>query len=378
MTKHILTINPGSTSTKAAVFAADEQDIEQVFELEVAHEKEELAAFDSVYAQLALRKQAIDAALQKRYPQYAESQNIDAVVGRGGLLAPLAGGVYTINEQMLTDLRLARFGEHPCNLGAFLAQQYSGELACPAYVVDPVVTDEMHPLARVTGLPHIERRSIFHALSQRGAARAVCDEIGIEYQDASLIVAHMGGGISIGAHAGGKVIDVINALDGEGPFSPERAGRLPLVSVLNRLKETQMSLDEIKQTVLTKSGLWAHLGTNDALEVEKRIEEGDGEASAVYEAMAYNIAKEICSLLPAMTLTTRSPRLDGIILTGGLAKSQMLTYSIQEKIEWMAKVYIIAGTEEMDVMAQGAIRALGNKTEILEYGQNMNCSPATN
>ena len=358
----ILTINPGSTTTKAAVF----KDGKELFELDLDHDKEELSKYDSVYSQLELRKQSIDDALNENYPEFKKA--IDGVVGRGGLLAPLEGGVYSINELMLTDLRLARYGEHSSNLGAFLAKQYSKELDCPAYIVDPVVTDEMHPLARVTGLPHIKRRSIFHALSQRGAARIVCKELDIEYEKASLIVAHMGGGISIGAHVNGKVLDVINALDGEGPFSPERAGRLPLVSVLNRLKETEMSLDEIKQTVLTKSGLWAHLGTNDAREVENRIENGDGEASAIYEAMAYNIAREICGLIPAMTLTTRSPKLDAIILTGGLAKSRVLTYSIEEKVSWISKVFVIEGTEEMHGMAEGAERALRGDVQVQEYG----------
>ncbi|MBU1002624.1 MAG: butyrate kinase [Proteobacteria bacterium] len=364
MSRTILTINPGSTSTKVVIF----RDEQAIFDRELLHPKAELASFASVAAQLPLRNRAlaeamVEAQVEAQVEAGHEALALDAVVGRGGLLAPLPGGTYSINQRMLDDLREARFGEHACNLGASMALEVGKSWDVPAYVVDPPVTDEMMAGARLTGLPQVRRRSIIHALSQRGAARTAAARRGVDYAQGRFVVAHMGGGISIGAHCEGLVLDVINALDGEGPMSPERCGALPVLEVLNLLDGGAFDTASLRRTVLREAGLFAHLGTNDFREVVARVEAGDEHARSVFQALAYAIAKHIASLMPALA----GGPLDAVVLTGGLARSQALTAELTRLLSWAGPVEIVTGLEEMQVMAQGALRVLEGQEEVREY-----------
>lgn len=356
MSRAILTINPGSTSTKVVIFRGEQA----VFDRELMHPKAELARFSRIAAQLPLRNQALAEALAEAGDQ---ARRLDAVVGRGGLLAPLPGGIYAINRRMLDDLREARFGEHACNLGASMALEVGNSWDIPAYVVDPPVTDEMMPEARLTGLPQVRRRSIFHALSQRGAARTAAARRGVDYARGRFIVAHMGGGISMGAHREGLVVDVINALDGEGPMSPERSGSLPVLEVLNLLDSGAFDSATLRHTVLREGGLFAHLGTNDFREVVARLEGDDELAKTVFQALAYVIAKHAASLMPALA----GGRLDAVVLTGGLARSRHLTAELTRLLDWAGPVEVVTGLEEMQVMAQGALRVLEGLEQVKEY-----------
>jgi butyrate kinase len=360
MSLHVLTVNPGSTSTKVALF----RDAEAVMELEVRHDKTEVESYPHIMDQLPLRRDTVRSALHEAAAR-GGIPRLDAVVGRGGLLRPVPGGVYSVNEAMLNDLCQARFGEHASNLGAVLAREYSLRDNALALVVDPVVTDEMRVVARITGLPSVQRRSVFHALSQRGAARRVAADLGLVYEESRFLVAHMGGGISIGAHDRGRVVDVINALDGEGPFSPERVGSLPLITALGLVLREKHSVQELQRLALTSGGLWAHMGTNDLRHVLERKDEGDEQAALVFEALAYNIAKHIASLAPALLYESEA-RIQAVVLTGGLSRSNRLVEVLRERLEYLGPVVALE-TDEMRVMAEGAWRVLRHEEQPLEY-----------
>lgn len=349
--KRILTVNPGSTSTKVVIFECETP----IFTKEVAHPKKELTAFANVFEQMEYRLQTVRDAVGEADDA---GQNLDAVVGRGGLLAPLQGGTYTISDAMLADLKAATYGEHPCNLGAPMAKGIGEKLDIPAYISDPPVTDEMDDVARFTGLPEVRRRSIFHALSQRGAARTAAQREQIQYESGKFIVAHMGGGTSIGAHLHGKVIDVINALDGEGPMTPERTGMIPALNVLELLESGAYDIQELKQVITREGGVFAHLGTNDFRKVEQRMDAGDEQASAVFNALAYTLSRSICSLLPPLVSADDPKPLTAIVLTGGMARSARLVKELTRRLVWLAPIHTVTGVEEMLVMAQNAIRVL--------------------
>ncbi len=425
----ILTINPGSTSTKVVLFVADQ--VER--EVEIQHDKADLAGFVRVIHQLPFRLAAVRQALgiagapdgqmafvaedggscmsgtsegggglvasdagggpdAKRCggfdtaedgggPKVQESGGLgvlDAVVGRGGLLAPLPGGTYAVDEQMLDDLRSARHGEHSSNLGALMAVEFATASGCPAYVVDPIVTDELAPVARVTGLPEVERRSIFHALSQRGAAREAARRLCVRYEDENFIVAHLGGGISIGAHSRGRVVDVVNALDGEGPFSPERSGSIPVQSLLALIEKGTYTPADLRRTALTRSGLFGLLGVNDLRQVEAMIDGGDERAALVFSALVYNVAKYVASLAPVFGCADVSGRsgtpgpgdvlpLRAVVLTGGMARSARLAEAVTARVAFLAPVVVVTGLEEMAVMAEGAARVLRGEAAVLHY-----------
>ncbi len=366
----VLCINPGSTSTKAALFEGENQ----VFVRGVSHRKEEVAAFPDAISQLDFRLSALQGLLAD-----LQEGDVDAVVGRGGLLRPVPGGAFAVNQTMLEELRAASHGDHPCNLGAFLAEEFANRLAAdsaeplPRLVVDPVVTDEMLPVVRLTGLKGLSRRSVFHALSQRGAAREAARRLGLEYEHAAFIVAHLGGGISIGAHCWGRVVDVINALDGEGPMSAERTGLLPVVPLLERIAAGDADPLELKRTVLRQGGLFSHLGTNDlrkALELARE----DESVMLVVEALAYSIARSITSLAPALRLegaghAEGAGLADAVVLTGGMARSNWLMGRLSSLVGWLAPIVVIPDEAEMRAMAQGAINALSGRSEIREYGE---------
>ena len=314
MGSRIFVINPGSTSTKVAIF----NDEKVCFDAEVSHPRENIDEFSTVLEQKEFRS----AAVMELIEDELANGTPDMVVGRGGLLKPIPGGPYSINDAMLSDLENERYGSHPCNLGAMIARELAAEWSVPSMIMDPVVTDEMEPLTKITGLPEIKRRSVFHALSQRGAARSVSANLGLVYEDSKFIVCHMGGGCSIGAHRDGKIVDVINGLDGEGPFTPERSGTLPVLPVIELLESGKYTFAELKKIVTSGCGLLGLTGTNDLRKIEPRIDAGDEDARLIFEALIYNIAKHICSYIPAlMRGDAQKKPVDAVILTGGLARS---------------------------------------------------------
>ncbi|GAB6060874.1 butyrate kinase [Desulfonatronum parangueonense] len=360
MQHFILTINPGSTSTKVVLF----QDTTPILTREEQHAKQQLAAFSEVWDQFAMRR---DTVLEALAESNLKDLRLDAVVGRGGLLAPLPGGVYDINDRMIDDLRHQRYGEHPCNLGAPLALELAARFGGRALVVDPVVTDELSAEARLTGLPQIKRRSAFHALSQRGAAREAARRRGLRYADGKFIVAHLGGGISIGAHLRGRVVEVTNALDGEGPMTPERTGALPVMEVLRLLENGDFDVPGLRRAILREGGILAHLGTNDFRVVEARIRQGDRHAQEVFQAFAYNISRHAVSLLPALITSTDPLPVDALVITGGLANSTFLVAELAARLSPIMPIETVLGMTEAQVMASNAADALQGIIQVHVY-----------
>lgn len=355
MGKFVLAINPGSTSTKIAIY----EDTNLVFEEKISHSTEEIHQFPTISSQFDFRKKLI----VKVITDHGFNINkLDAVCGRGGLLKPIAGGTYTVNDEMVKDLTEAKRGEHASNLGGLIARELADELNIPSYIVDPVAVDEMDDIARISGMPQIERPSLFHSLNQKAIAREVAKDHHKKYNDLNLIVAHLGGGISVGIHQLGKVIDVNNALDGDGPMSPERSGSVPLGPLYKMAFSGKYSLEEIKRLNYGKGGLVAYLGTNDALEVVERINNGDKLAKLVYDAMSYQIAKEI-----GAAATVLKGKVDYIVLTGGLAYEKYLVSQILDRISFLGQVLVYPGENELLSLAQGALRVLNNEEEAKKY-----------
>jgi len=357
----VLTINPGSTSTKMAVY----EDELPLFVETIPHSAEEIAAFPHIADQYAFRRDAVFSLLHEHG---IKLDSLDAVVGRGGILRPIPSGTYRVNGKMLDELRRPKEREHASNLGALIADEIARRAGIPAFIVDPVCVDEFDQIARISGLPEIERRSLSHALNLKAAARRAASELGKRYDQVSLVVAHLGGGISVTAHRRGRMVDVNQALDGTGPFAPERAGGLPVGDVLRLAysvpphDDAHYTYEEMIKKISGRGGLVAHLGTNDAREVERRIEEGDEHARLIYETMAYQIAKEI-----GLMATVLKGNVDAIVLTGGLARSDMLVDWIVERVEWIAPVMIYPGEDEMLAMAQGALRVLRGEEGVRDY-----------
>ncbi len=354
-TYRILAINPGSTSTKIAIYDNEKE----VFETTLRHSSEEINKYDRIFDQYEFRKQVILGALSEAQINLTK---LNAVVGRGGLLKPIAGGTYAVSEAMLKDLEVGVMGQHASNLGGIIANQIAQNLNIPAYIVDPVVVDEMDDVARLSGMPEIERKSIFHALNQKAVARRAAQEMSKKYDELNLIVAHLGGGISVGAHYKGRVIDVNNALNGEGPFSPERSGGLPVNDLAQLCFSGKYSLAEMKKKINGKGGLVAYLDTNDGREVVKMIENGDKNAELIYRALAYQIAKEIGSCAVVL-----KGDIDAIVLTGGLAYDKMLIGWIKESVEFLGKIIVYPGEDEMSALALGGLRVLKGEEDVKEY-----------
>jgi butyrate kinase len=351
----VLAINPGSTSTKIAVY----EDDRPVFVEKIYHSVEELKIYVNVMSQYNFRKKLILKTLaEKNY----DIKKLRAVVGRGGLMRPVEGGTYVVDECMLEDLKSCRFGEHASNLGAVLAYEIGNEVGIPAYVVDPVVVDEMEPLAKITGIPEILRRSVFHALNQKAVARKAAALLGKRYEEINIIVAHLGGGITVGAHRRGKVVDVNNGLDGEGPFSPERAGKLPALEVAKMCITKNLNLSVIKRMLAGGGGLVAHLGTSDAKTVREMIKRGDTKAGLVFEAMAYQVAREIGACAAVL-----SGKVDAIALTGGLAYDEQFVEWIKKRVDFIADVYVFPGEDELEALAHGALRVLKGLEDVKIY-----------
>lgn len=351
MVEKILVVNTGSTSTKMALFEGAIQQHTQV----TRYSSDVLEAYTGIWDQFDHRTHAV------RLWVHALTEGIDAVVGIGGLLRPLPGGTYLVNERMLHDARGNLQGEHASNLGCAISYSLAREYRCPAYVVDPVSVDEMTRIARYSGHPLIRRKSLSHALNLHAAARRAADEVGIKLVESSLVVAHLGGGISVAPILGGRILDV-NDASSDGPFSPERTGGLPLQDFITLCFSGTYSESEVRLLVMGKGGLSAYLGTNSGKEVEQRIRCGDDLARDVYEAMAYQIAKEI----GAMAVTLRG-RVHAVVLTGGLAGSGMLVDEIQERVKFLGPVLVYPDEDEMRSLAHGALRVLRHEEQPLEY-----------
>jgi butyrate kinase len=352
----ILAINPGSTSTKFSLFQEDSL----VFEKNLRHSSEELKSFEKITDQFQFRKDLI---LNELLTRNTDLNLISAVVGRGGLIKPIESGIYVVNQQMKDDLRIGILGQHASNLGGLIADEIASSLpAAVAYIVDPVVVDELQPVARISGHPEITRRSIFHALNQKAVARIYAASINKEYEDLNLIVAHMGGGVSVGAHRKGRVIDVNNALDGEGPFSPERSGTLPAGQLAELCFSGRFSHCEIKSMLTGKGGMVAYLGTNSFIDIWKMAESGNEKARLICDAAAYQVAKEIGSMSAVL-----NGEVDAIILTGGMAYEVPYVKSIEDKVRSIAKLVVYPGEDEMKALAFNGLLALDGKIEIKNY-----------
>ncbi|MDO4565161.1 MAG: butyrate kinase [Clostridia bacterium] len=352
----VLTINPGSTSTKIAVFDNNAP----VFETVLRHGAGELAACDTLDKDLWFRRGLIEDALKTHS---VDGSELAAVIGRGGLMRPLEGGVYKVNAAMLDDLRSLKYGDHASNLGAFLAKAIAEPLNIPAFIADPVVVDELQPMARLSGYPEIPRVSIFHALNQRAVSKRYAASIGKNYEDMNLIVAHMGGGVSVGAHNKGRIIDVNNGLDGEGPYSAERCGSLPMSGLVRYVcAHRSDSPEAIIKRLIKTGGLMGYLGTNDGREISKKAEAGDEWFRLVYEGMAYQIAKEIGACAAVL-----KGEVDSIILTGGFAYDELLTGWIIERVSFIAPVIVMPGEDELIALAEAALRVLNGQEEAKTY-----------
>lgn len=352
----ILAINPGSTSTKIAVY----QNMNPIFVKNITHPSEQIAQFEHVADQFHFRKEIIYKELEEAEIQL---DKIQAVVGRGGMLKPISSGVYQVNEAMKTDLHEHPIKEHASNLGGLIADDIASSLPnAKAYIADPVVVDELDEIARVSGHPLFKRISIFHALNQKAIARQHAKSIMKRYEDLNLIVVHMGGGVTVGAHHKGRVIDVNQGLDGEGPFSPERSGTLPTGDLVRFCFSGEYTEKEIAKMVVGAGGIVAHLGTNSAYEAEQAALNGDAKAKFILEAMAYQVAKTIGSMVPVL-----KGDVDAILLTGGVAHSKWITNLIIERVFKFAPVYIYPGEDEMRALAFNGLMVLKGEVEVKEY-----------
>jgi butyrate kinase len=356
MNPFILAINPGSTSTKIAIYEGRKQ----VYLKNIKHELSELAPFARVADQYEFRKKII---LEDLKENNINLNTIDLVMGRGGLLKPIPGGAYEVNEAMIRDIHNP-MAEHESNLGGIIAYEIAKAIGpdVHAYIADPTCVDELDDIARLSGLPQLPRKSFLHTLNQKAVARRYAKEEGKHYEDLSLIVAHMGGGITVGAHSKGRIIDVNNGLNGDGPYSPERAGSLPVGQLVDLCFSGTMSRADIHKLIKGKGGLVAYLGTNNAVEVEDRIASGDAHAKLVYDGMAYQIAKEIGAMA-----TVLSGKVDVILLTGGVAYSDYLTELIRERVSFIAPVLVYPGEDEMMALAFNGLLIYTGEITAAEY-----------
>ncbi len=352
----ILAINPGSTSTKFSLFEEEEL----VFEKTLRHSSEELKIFERITDQFHFRKDLIMNELSERK---IDLEKIAAVVGRGGLVKPIESGIYRVNEKMKEDLTAGFLGQHASNLGGLIADDIASALCnATAFIVDPVVVDELQSIARLSGNPEIERKSIFHALNQKAVSRLYAASINRKYEDLNLIVAHMGGGISVGAHKKGRVIDVNNALNGDGPFSPERSGGLPSGQLADLCFSGRFTHDQIKLMITGKGGMVAYLGTNSFIDVCRLAENGDEKALLIREAASYQIGKEIGAMAAVL-----NGEVDAIILTGGMAFEDANIRSIKSMVSFIADIIVYPGEDELKALAFNGLLALDGKIEIKNY-----------
>lgn len=355
MKDKILVINPGSTSTKIAVF----RNQNKIFEESILHSREELSRYHKISEQYELRKTAVEKLLDE---QGCPVDELLCISARGGLLKPLPkGGTYLVTEKMCSDLIHAE-QEHACNLGALIARGIGRSAGIPSYIVDPVIIDEMSPLAKLSGYEGIERKAMWHPLNQKAAARKLAALLGRTYSEINCIVAHMGGGITVGAHQCGLAIDVNNGLDGDGPYSPERTGGLPNESILRMVFDEGMDKNTVMSRLVGQGGCVSYLQTNDAREIECMIENGNKKAELIFEGMAYQVSKEIGSMAAVL-----KGRVDAVVLTGGLAHSSRFTSWIKERVSFIAPVYLFPGEGEMEALYAGAKRVMNGLEKPLVY-----------
>lgn len=355
MAYKLLIINPGSTSTKIGVYEGEKEVLEET----LRHSAEEILKYDTIFDQLDFRKEVILKVLKEKGIDINE---LDAVVGRGGMLKPIEGGTYEVNEAMVEDLKVGVQGPHASNLGGILSNEIAKEIGKRAFIVDPVVVDEMEEVARLSGVPELPRKSKFHALNQKAVAKRYAKEHNTSYEDVNLIVVHMGGGVSVGAHKKGRVIDVNNALDGDGPFSPERAGGVPSGELLEMCFSGKYSKEEVYKKLVGKGGFVAYANTNDARDLIKLSQEDDEKGSLIFNAFIYQIAKEIGSMAVVL-----DGEVNAIVLTGGIAYSDYVTNAINKKVKWIAPMVVYGGEDELLALAQGAIRVLDGVEEAKVY-----------
>lgn len=341
-----LIINPGSTSTKIGIF----EDETLLFDETLRHSTEEIAQYASIIDQKDFRKNII---LEFLKSKNFDLKSLNVIVGRGGMLKPIPGGTYEVNDALVKDLEIGVSGQHASNLGGILAREIGDSIGVPSYIVDPVVVDELCDLARVSGTPEIKRTSVFHALNQKAVAKRYAKECGKSYESLNLIVVHMGGGVSVGAHKNGQVIDVFNALDGDGAFSPERTGGVPSGALIKLCFSGKYSEKEVYKMFVGNGGFNALLGTNDVREVTARVEKGDKEAKLYRDAFVYQVAKDIGSMACVL-----EGKVDQIILTGGIAYGKPVTDGLKERCEFIAPVTVYPGEDELLALAQGAIRVM--------------------
>ena len=355
MAKTILIINPGSTSTKIGVY----EDENQVFEETLRHPTEEIAKYASIIDQKDFRKEVILNVLKEKN---FDINTLDVVVGLGGLLKPIPGGTYAVTDALLEDLKIGKQGQHASNLGGILAKEIGDAVNVPSYIVDPVVVDELEPVARYSGMPELPRRSIFHALNQKAVAKRYAKEIGKSYDELSLIVIHMGGGVSVGAHKNGKVVDVNNILDGEGAFSPERAGTVPVGDLIKLCYSGKYTEKEIYKKICGNGGFNGYIGTNDMRDLIKMKSEGNQEASNLIDAFHYQIAKDAGAMAAVL-----DGKVDQIICTGGIAYNEFTISELKKKLGFIADFTVYPGEDELLALAQGALRVMNGEEEAMNY-----------
>ena len=352
MAYKLLIINPGSTSTKIGVYSGEKEVLVET----LRHSAEEIGKYDTIFDQKGFRKEVIMKVLKENN---IDVNSLDAIVGRGGMLRPIPGGTYEVTDKLLEDLKVGVSGQHASNLGGILAHEIAKEVGIKSFIVDPVVVDELQDIARISGMPELPRRSIFHALNQKAVAKRYANK---KYDELNLVVVHMGGGVSVAAHKNGQVIDVNNTLDGDGPFSPERAGSVPVGDLVKLCFSGKYTESEVYSKIVGKGGYVAYLNTNDVREVLKTIEEGDNHAKLIFDAFIYQISKAIGEMSVVL-----KGKVDTIILTGGIAYSSVVINAIKENVNWISNLTVYPGEDELLALAQGAIRVLDGEEEAREY-----------
>lgn len=350
-----LIINPGSTSTKIGVF----EDETLLFEETLRHSTEEIAQYASIVDQKDFRKDIIINLLKEKD---FDMNSLNMVVGRGGMLKPIPGGTYAVSDDLLEDLKIGRQGQHASNLGGILAREIGDSIGVPSYIVDPVVVDELAPIARYSGVPELPRTSVFHALNQKAVAKRYAKEASKAYDSLNLIVVHMGGGVSVGAHKQGKVVDVFNALDGDGAFSPERAGAVPSGALIKMCFSGQYTEKEVYKKIVGGGGFNAYCGTNDMRDVEKMVADGDAKATEVRDAFIMQVAKDIGSMACVL-----KGKVDQIIVTGGIAYDKAVVEGLKERAGFIAPMTVYPGEDELLALVQGGLRVLNGEEEAMVY-----------
>ena len=350
-----LIINPGSTSTKIGVF----EDETLLFEETLRHTTEEISQYASIADQKDFRKKIITDLLEKKE---FDIKSLNVVVGRGGMLKPIPGGTYAVTDELLADLVVGKQGQHASNLGGILAREIGDSIGVPSFIVDPVVVDELMPIARYSGVPELPRKSVFHALNQKAVAKRYAKEQGVPYESLNLIVVHMGGGVSVGAHEKGMIVDVFNALDGDGAFSPERAGGVPSGALIKMCFSGEYTEKEVYSKIVGKGGFNAYLGTNDMRDVMKKVNEGDAKAAEMVDAFTFQVAKDMGSMACVL-----KGKVDQIIVTGGIAYNAPVIEALKERAGFIAPFTVYPGEDELLALTQGALRVLNGEEKAMEY-----------